>query len=190
MSESDGRGRHHRRQRALRDGGLHGRARRSRWRRRSARPRTASMVGTLEGRPVAFLPRHGARPPHPAQRAELPGQRLRPEDAGRRAHPLRLRRGLAEGEVRAAAHGDPRPVRGPHHPARLDLLRPRAGRPRGLRASRSARTCRGLLADGLRATAGATHPRGRHLRLHRGPAVLHPRGVRALPRRGAWTSSA
>ena len=48
---------------------------------------------------------------------------------------------------------------------------------------------RGVLAEAC-GEAGATHHARRDLRLHRGPAVLHPRGVRALPRRGAWTSSA
>ena len=110
-------------------------------------PSDRIVLGTLEGRTVAFLPRHGR------------GHRLSPSEInfranvyalktlGRRAHPLRLRGGLPQGEVRAPAHGGPRPVRGSDLPAGLHLLRARAGGPRRLRASL------------LRGPAGACWPR-------------------------------
>ena len=68
--------------------------------------------------------------------------------------------GLAEGEVRAAAHGDPRPVRRPHRQRGADLLRPRAGRPRRLRASRSARDLARGAGGGLRGRPGPPHHDG------------------------------
>ena len=40
-------------------------------------PSDALMVGTLEGRRVAFLPRHGRGHRILPERAELPGQHLR-----------------------------------------------------------------------------------------------------------------
>ena len=76
--------------------------------------------------------------------------------AGRGADPLRLRGGLAQGEVRAPPHGDPRPVRRPHHPAQVDLLRPRPRGPRRPSPTRSARPSRRCWPRPAR-EAGATH---------------------------------
>jgi 5'-methylthioadenosine phosphorylase len=137
------------------------------------------MVGLLEGRRVAFLARHARG--HRLLPSEVPFQAnvFAMKLLGRGADPLRLRGGLAEGAVRADAHGDPRPVRGPHVQAHLDLLRARPGGATWPSPIRSARRCAAC------SSRPAARPRSSgtegDLRLHRGPAVLHAGGVRAVP---------
>ena len=137
------------------------------------------MLGQARGPPAWRSCRATGAGTDPAPRAQLPGQPVRDEGARRRVPALGLRGGLAQGGVRAARHADPRPADRPDAAAPLDLLRPRAGGPRGVRASLLPRA---LEADGrgLR-RGGRAAPRGRHLRLHRGAAVLDPRRVAALP---------
>ena len=129
-----------------------------------------------------------ARPPHPAARAQLPGQRLGDEVARRRVDPVGLGGGLAEAAVRAAAHGDPRPVRRPHAAAQVDLLRARPRRARRLRAP----VLRGAVAGAGRGLRGG----GRDRSTSAAPTCAwRARSSRPAPSRsstapGAWTSSA
>ena len=81
-------------------------------------PSDGLLLGALEGQRVAFLPRHGR------------GHRILPHEInfraniyamkklGRGVHPLGLGGRLAEGSLRAARHGGPRPVHRPHAAAR------------------------------------------------------------------------
>ena len=137
------------------------------------------MLGQLEGRAVAFLPRHGR------------GHRILPHELNFQANVFAMKSLGVEFLLSVSAVGslkeDYAPLdmvvpdqfidRTQQRP--LDLLRPRPGGPRGLRAPLLPRA---VEADGrgLRGR-GATAPRGRDLRVHRGPAVLDPRRVAALP---------
>ena len=62
------------------------------------------VIGTLRGKRVAFLARHGVGPPHPAVRAEFPREHLRLQGARRRAHPVGERRRQPEEGIQAARH--------------------------------------------------------------------------------------
>ena len=180
--------RHHRRQRPLRDGRASTGARELAVETPFGPPSDRLVLGHARGPAVAFLPRHGRGHRILPSELQLPGQRLRPEDAGRRAHPLRVRGRLAQGEVRAAAHGDPRPVRGPHLPAA-----PRPSSARGLVAHVAfahpfCADLRGGAGRGLRArrappctrAAPTSASRARSSRRARSPSCTA---------RGAWTSS-
>ena len=122
------------------------------------------------------------RPPLYADRAELPRQHLRDEDARRRVHPVGERRRIAAGALRAAAPCHSRSVLRPHEGPRQHVLRQRPGRARGVRAPgvRAARRRR------LRVVHGGRRDRaqGRHLRLHGRPAVLDAGRIEALSHLG------
>ena len=90
-------------------------------------PSDAYVVGTLEGRRVAFLARHGTGPPAPSGRGQLPGQHIRFQEVGRRAHHL--------GQLRRLAPGGHPPAR--HRPRRTSSSTGPAGRTRSSAAGSS-----------------------------------------------------
>ena len=174
------RDRHHRRQRPVR----HGRADRST--RKSALttpfgdPSGPYVLGTLRGRRVAFLARHGAGHRHQPVGAELPRQHLRHEDAGRRGDPLGQRRRQPEGGATSrstsscpissstARAGRISTFFGDGIVAHVGFAHPICGD-----ARRRSPATRGE-------TVGATRAPRRHLRLHGGAAVLDAGRVAAL----------
>ena len=93
-------------------------------------PSDAYVLGTLEGRKVAFLARHGRGHRMLPIRTEFPGQHLRHEEAGRGADRFRFRRGIAEGRAQATGLRDPGPVYRPHPPSRGHVFRQRHRGPR------------------------------------------------------------
>ena len=150
-------------------------------------PSDRLMVGTLEGRRVAFLPRHGR------------GHRILPHELNFRANVFAMKPlgvewilsvsavGSLKEALRAAPHRRPRPVRRPHDAAAVHLLRPRPRRPRGLRPPVLPRPLEG---DGGRLRRRRGHPpRGRDLRLHGGAGRSRPSPSRSSTAPGAWTSS-
>ena len=152
--------------------------------RRSVRP-VRHRHAARQARRVSRAARR--RAPLYADRAELPRQHLRDEDARRRVHPLGERRRIAAGAVRAAAPGDSRPVLRPHQGARQHVLRQRPGRARGVRASgvrRARRRRLRRLHGGRRRPSTGAAPtsawKGRSSR--RWPS-------RSCTGRGGWTSS-
>ena len=142
-------------------------------------PSDALMLGQLEGRAVAFLPRHGR------------GHRILPHELNFQANVFAMKSLGVEFLLSVSAVGSlkeayapldmlvPDQLDRPHAAAPLDLLRPRARGPRGVRAPLLPRA---VEADGrgLPGSRGQA-PRGRDLRVHRGPAVLDLRRVAALP---------
>ena len=58
-------------------------------------PSDSIFLAEVAGRRVAFLPRHGRLPHHPAAQDQLPRQRLGDALAGRQGGHLAVRRGLA-----------------------------------------------------------------------------------------------
>ena len=72
------------------------------------------VLGTLRGKRVAFLARHGAGHRLLPVGAELPRQHLRHEAARRRVHPVGQRGRQPEGRVQAARHRHSRSVHRPH----------------------------------------------------------------------------
>ena len=182
-------GRARRRQRRLRPRRRSRTCARSGSRRRSAPRRTPTSRARLGGVPVAFLSRHGRGHRIVAVRDQLPGQRLRLQDARLRRAALGL--GLREpaGGARAAPRRRPGPVHRPDAAPRRHVLRRRRRRARGSGGPRlpGARARRSRRA---RARRGLTVHRGRDVRLH-GRA----RSSRRAPSRtstgpGARTSSA
>ena len=126
--------RHHRRQRSVRHGGAHRPRGADGRRRRSASRPARTCIGTLRGKRVAFLARHGV------------GHRLMPSELNFRANifgfkVLGVERilsasavGSLQGGVQAARHRRPRPVLRSHEGAHQHVLRPWARRARRLRA--------------------------------------------------------
>ena len=95
---------HHRRQRPVRHGGADRSRRAHASRRRSAIRPGPYVLGTLRGKRVAFLARHGAGHRLLPTGAEFPREHLRLQDARRRVHPLGERRRQPEGGIQAARH--------------------------------------------------------------------------------------
>ena len=163
---------------------------RSRSRRRSARPRTPSSWGARgPPRRVPAAPR--ARPPHPAARAQLPGQHLRDEDARRRADPaLGLRGGLAQGEYAPLDIVIPDQFVDRTHAAPLDLLRRRARGARRRSRIRSARPLSRRLAEALRRGGRHAATRAAPTSASRGRSSRRCAESRALPLVGRGRRSA
>ena len=143
-------------------------------------PSDALVVGTLEGKRVAFLARHGRGHRLTAVGDQLSRQHLRDEAAGRRANYFRERGRLPAGGFAAARFSDSRPVFRPHAPPRLHVFRRRHRGARGLRQA-DLRAARRRAGRRLRRGGREGAPR-RHVRLHRGAAIFDAgRSARAPP---------
>ena len=153
-------------------------------RRRSARRRRRSSAARV-GRHAAAVPAAPRpRPPLLAVRDQLPRQRVRAEDAGRRSGVLSvsavgsLREELAAGRLRAR-----RSVHRPDLPARDDASSATASSATSASPSPPARRSR-RRSRRPRRRGGKPRPPRRHLRLHGGAAVLDARRVAAAPQLG------
>ena len=154
-------------------------SRRSRSRRRSASRRT-SDGGRARGQARRLPAAPRARAPAAAVRDQLPREHLRDEDAGRAAHPLRVR-----GRARSRSNTRRCTSWCPTSSSTARTARRARSSASGLVAHVAVRGSRSALGlgdagRGLR-RRGRGPSRGRHLRLHRGAAVLDPRRVAALP---------
>ena len=142
-------------------------------------PSDAFVIGTLEGRRVAFLARHGRghrfSPSEINYRANIFAMKL----LGRRANHFRQRRRLAPRRFAAARFPDPRPILRPHAPARCHVFRRRNRRARRVRQAHlhaSFRASRRSLR--ARRREGASR---RHVRLHGRSAILDAGRIAHLP---------
>ena len=179
--------RHHRRQRPVRHGRADRTAEERPIRTPFGDPSGPYVVGTLRGRRVAFLPRHGL------------GHRLLPSELNFRANIYGFkvlgverilfgeRRRQPERGVQAARHPGSRSVLRSHEGPHQHVLRPRPRRARRVRAP----GVRRLSAHRGRCGAGGRRDRAprRHLREHGRAAVLDAGRVERSTARGAWTSS-
>ena len=98
-------------------------------------PSGAYVIGTLRGKRVAFLSRHGAghriSPSELNFRANIFGMKL----LGRRVHSVRQRRRQSQERIHAAGHRHPGPVHRSHARAREHVLRPGPSGARRVRPS-------------------------------------------------------
>ena len=151
-------------------------------------PSDPYVIGTLRGKRVAFLARHGA------------GHRYTPTELNYRANIFGMKMlgveyilsasavGIAAGGVRAAAPGDSRSVLRPDEGPRQHVLRQRPGRARGVRASgvraaRRRRVRRPARRSAPQCTAAAPTSAWKARSSRRWPS-------RSSIARGGWTSSA
>ena len=143
------------------------------------RPSDAIVVGELEGKQVAFLPRHGR------------GHRLLPSELNYRANIFALKTLGVHTIFSVSAVGSLKDAYAPMHVVLPDQFLDRTyGREatffgRGLVAHVAfanpvSRWASEILAHAC-TDACAVHHRGRHVRLHRGTAVLDARRVGAVP---------
>ena len=149
-------------------------------RRRSARRATPSSAGAWATRRCSFSRGTGAAtasPPHAINfRANVCAlKKLGATHLVSVSAVGSMKEDIAPGRLRRR-----RPVHRPHQAPRLDVLRRRRRRARRLRRSRVRATCRAALARRGRARRRAGPPR-RHVRVHRGAAVLDARREPALP---------
>ena len=143
------------------------------------KPSDALMVGMLEGRRVAFLPRHGR------------GHRILPHELNFQANVFAMKLLGVRWILSVSAVGSLKEQYAPQHVVVPDQFIDRT------RQRKSTFFGRGLVAhvgfahpfckplskrDGRLVRRGGRHvPRGRHLRVHGGPAVLDAGRVEALP---------
>ena len=120
-----------------------------------------------------------AGPSHPAGRDQLPRQHLGHEGAGCAARAVGLRRRESAPGARASPRRGARPVVRPHQGAPEHLLRRWRRRAHELRGPVLPAYLQALRRAGARRQRDSA--RRRHLRLHRGTAVLHARRVQRLP---------
>ena len=135
-------------------------------------PSDKVAIGEVEGRRVAFLPRHGAPPPVPAPQDPLPGQPLGDEGAGGQPGDRPLRRRFAAGRGRPRPLRDLRPAGGPDLGPRRHLLRRPRDHPHLLRRPLLPRAARSRPQGGR--GPGHHRPRRRHHGGHPGPPLLDP----------------